>query len=65
LLKNEKEIKFALDLWNKTNPGFEKIINLENFKKRKMEDKVYKIIPTEIKVFNEEMKGTTKVVRIR
>lgn len=50
-------IKRALELWNKMNPGVENIINLKNIKKAAFESRVYKIKPTYIKFFNEELYG--------
>jgi|SRR3989344_2588840 len=58
LLVNGKiEIIKALILWNKANPGFEKIINIESMKKKIINDKVFKIKPKIIKFFNEELYG--------
>lgn len=56
-VRDEKEIIKALKLWNSNNPGFEKIINLENMKNKKIKGKVYKIKPSFIKFFNELLFG--------
>jgi len=65
LVTNEREIEFALNLWNESNSGLEKIINFKNYRKKKMEDKVYKIVPKNIKIFDEEMKGTTRIIEVK
>lgn len=55
----KKLLQTLLKLWNKANPGFEKIINFENLKH--INSKVYKIKPQMIKFFNEKMYGTEGV----
>ena len=57
IVNNKIEIVNALILWNKLNPGFEKIINFKNMQKKIMNDKVFKIEPKIIKFFNEELYG--------
>lgn len=51
------EIKKALQLWNKANPGAEKYINWDNMMKKVITSKVYTIKPQEIKFFNEKLYG--------
>lgn len=53
----KKEIKHALNLWNAKNPGFEKVINYQNMKNGKIKGHVYRISPSRIKFFNEELYG--------
>ena len=57
VISNVTEIKKALDLWNKANPGAEKYINYENMKKKVITSKMYKIKPNVIKYFNEALYG--------
>ncbi len=52
---DENEIRYALELWNKSNPGLSKIINFENFKK--INAQLYVIQPRSIKFFNERLYG--------
>lgn len=52
-----ERMKAILSLWNATNPGFESVINVENIRKKVIESKVFKIAPSEIKFFNEELYG--------
>lgn len=56
-LQDDNQIKLVLDLWNKSNPGFEKIINIANIKNGGIKSKVYKIQPKIIKFFSEELYG--------
>lgn len=58
LVTDEKELISALKLWNKANPGFEKIISLENMKKKIIKGKVYRIKPVSVKFFNEKLYGS-------
>lgn len=44
-------------LWNATNPGIESVISMENFRNKIINSKMYKIKPSEIKFFNEELYG--------
>lgn len=57
LVTDEKEVVKALALWNKINPGFEKIINRDNIKNGTIQSKVYKVVPTRVKFFNESLYG--------
>ena len=51
------EIKKALALWNKANPGAEKYINYDNMINKVITSKVYKIKPRLFKYFNEALYG--------
>lgn len=51
------EIERILSMWNKANPGFEKVINIDNIKNKVINSKVYKIKPKLIKWLNEELYG--------
>ena len=57
LVEEEKLIVSILAMWNAANTGFEKIINLENMKKKVIKAKVFQITPEYIKFFNEELFG--------
>lgn len=57
LVKDRKKLRTVIDLWNKTNPGFEKFINLENIDRNGIKGRFYKIKPTRIKFFNEALYG--------
>jgi uncharacterized protein YhbP (UPF0306 family) len=54
-ITDENEIRYALALWNASNPGLEKIINFDNL--YKINTNVYIIRPTLIKFFNEKLYG--------
>ncbi|MBI3955420.1 pyridoxamine 5'-phosphate oxidase family protein [Candidatus Gottesmanbacteria bacterium] len=56
-VKNLSTIMWMLKMWNKLNPGFESIINLKNIQSNKINGRIYKIEPTLIKFFNEELYG--------
>ncbi|MCR4275503.1 MAG: pyridoxamine 5'-phosphate oxidase family protein [Candidatus Wolfebacteria bacterium] len=51
------KLEAVLNLWNSTNPGIESIISINNFKNKSINSKAYKIVPEEIKFFNEELYG--------
>lgn len=46
-----------INLWNSTNPGMETIISVNNFRNKILSSRAYKVQPTEIKFFNEELYG--------
>lgn len=52
-----EKIKWVLAMWNKHNPGIENIINLKNIQRKVINSKIYKIKPSVIKFFNEELYG--------
>jgi uncharacterized protein YhbP (UPF0306 family) len=52
-----EKIGTALLFWSKANFGFEGIVTVDTIKKRMIESRAYKVIPTEIKFFNEELFG--------
>lgn len=57
IVKNDEQLKIGLRLWNKANPGFEHIINLENMRNKIIKGKFYQVIPKTIKFFSEELYG--------
>ena len=57
LVDDETEMLYAVKMWNEKNKGMEKYITMENITKNKIKSKVYKIVPTLIKFFNEELYG--------
>lgn len=57
VISQVEEIKKALVLWNKANPGAEKYINYDNMQKKIITSKVYKIKPRLFKYFNEALYG--------
>lgn len=67
VLTNTGEIKQALTLWNKANPGAEKYINWDNMAKKIITSKVYKIRPRLFKYFNEAIYGDKelKILRLK
>lgn len=52
-----EKIGTALMFWSKANFGFEGIVTVDTIKERMIESRAYKITPTEIKFFNEELFG--------
>lgn len=52
---DENEVRYALALWHRSNPGLEKILNFENLDK--INSKVYIVHPRLIKFFNEKLYG--------
>lgn len=56
-LTNIIQIKWMLTLWNKINPGVEKIINLKNMQNKVIKSRVFKVEPKKIKWFNESLYG--------
>lgn len=42
-------------MWHQINPGKEEILNYQNMKDKVIEAKVYKVTPSRIKFFNEEL----------
>lgn len=54
-LNNLQQLRWMLNLWNKVNPGIEKVINLKNMQKKVIKSRVFKVMPKEIKWYNEEL----------
>lgn len=54
-VKEILELKKALSLWTKNNPGLENIINLKAIQEKLIKGRFYKVTPTEIKFFNEKL----------
>lgn len=52
-----EKIGTALMFWSKANFGFEGIVTVNTIKERMILSRAYKVIPTEIKFFNEELYG--------
>jgi len=57
VVNNLQKMRWMLALWNKINPGFEKIITLQNIENKVIKSKIYQIEPEVIKFFNEELYG--------
>lgn len=57
-VRGVKTIKWMLKMWHQVNPGKEKIINLENMRKKAISARVYKIVPVKIRFFNEGLYGS-------
>jgi uncharacterized protein YhbP (UPF0306 family) len=55
VLNSIDKLKWALKMWNATNPGISSIINFKNMKKKIISGKIYKITPEKIQFFNEEL----------
>ncbi len=51
------QLEAIITMWNATNPGMESIISINNFRNKILKSQAYKIVPTEIKFFNEELYG--------
>jgi len=51
------KLKWALKMWNNANPGIADKINFLNMRKKIISGKVYKIKPTRIQFFNQEIYG--------
>ncbi len=56
-IRKVRTLKWALKMWNNTNKGIGKIINFKNMKKKLISGRVYKISPTKIQFFNQELYG--------
>lgn len=54
-LNNLQQLRWMLNVWNKVNPGIEKVINLKNMQKKVIKSRVFKVIPKKIKWYNEEL----------
>ena len=52
-IKNWKKTEKILKMWNKKNPGMEKVISVEKMKKGEVSSRVYQVKPTYIKYFNQ------------
>lgn len=50
-----QKIKWLLKMWHEINPGKEGILNYQNMKDKVIDAKVYKVTPSRIKFFNEEL----------
>ncbi len=50
-----KETERVLKMWNKKNPGMEKVITVEKMKSGEVSSRIYKVIPTYIKYFNQRL----------
>lgn len=57
MVKNWNEVEKYLLLWNKKNPGMEKVVNVKNMKEKVISSRVYKITPKYVKFFNQELFG--------
>src|SRR3989344_2409026 len=57
LVKSWKDTEKYLKMWNKKNPGKEKVITVENMKKPGFGARIYRITPTLIKFFNHMLFG--------
>ena len=57
MVKSIKQLKYALKMWNKLNPGIAHIINYKNIKEKVISGRIYKIKPRSIKFFSEELYG--------
>lgn len=57
IIDDDNEIKDILKIYNKKFPAFKKAINLENIKTNKIESRPYKITPTYLKFWNDELYG--------
>lgn len=51
------KLEAIINLWNSTNPGMESLISINNFRNKILNSRAYKIQPTEIKFFNEDLYG--------
>jgi hypothetical protein len=56
-VKSIEKLKWALKMWNTTNPGIQAIINFENIKKKVISGTIYRITPKKIQFFSEELYG--------
>lgn len=52
-LTNVGQLRWMLNVWNKVNPGIDKVINLKNMQKKVIKSRVFKVTPKKIKWFNE------------
>ena len=64
-INSDKGMKHAFDIWNKANPGFEKVINIENVRNGIISDRPFVITPKKIKFFNERLYGPDAVRTFR
>lgn len=54
-LTNVGQLRWMLNLWNKINPGIDKVINLKNMQTKVIKSRVFKVTPKKIRWFNEEL----------
>ncbi len=55
-ITDEKEMRKAIKLWTQANPGID-VINFKSIKDNKIQGRFFKIIPTRVRFFNEELYG--------
>lgn len=56
-VKEKNKLQIILNMWHKTNPGFEDVISFPNIVKKIIKGRFYEVRPTLIKFFNEELYG--------
>jgi len=52
-----ERVKWMLKMYNKLHPTTKEKLNFENFQSKVMTSRVYKVSPTKIKFFNQELFG--------
>jgi uncharacterized protein YhbP (UPF0306 family) len=50
-------MKWMLTLWNSINPGYEKIMTIQNIQKKIIHSRIYKVQTKRIKFFNDALYG--------
>lgn len=67
LIKSWQETEKVLKMWNKKNPGKEKLITSENMKEGEISSRVFKVKPNYIKFFNQKVYGEegSKIFKFR
>lgn len=57
IIEDETENNKALLLWHQQNPGIENAITIDNIMDKSSDTKIFKVIPTFFKFFNDKLYG--------
>lgn len=57
IIKESKSVTSALGLWHKANPGIEERITAKNILDTSSDTKIFKITPTYLKYYNDQLYG--------
>lgn len=57
MINGKSAVARALAIWHKANPGIEGMITVKNILDKRSDTKIYKIIPTYLKYFNQQLYG--------
>lgn len=57
IVKGQKTVSEALEFWHKANPGVENRIVAKNILDERSDTKIFKITPTHLKYYNDQLYG--------